>query len=182
MPPRRATQWAAIEAEFDEPIADVIMGLRELGNSWRTVAGALGVHYGTLQEWRKALGLPMDKANKVYDPSSYPEDNPTDRLAKRLGYESIVDAVTDMRIRQGLTLKEAGAVLGCHYQTISLYSPDEVKGTINLSDVGYRRRLQNLRKGTQASIEKRADSIHPWEADEDARRNAIQAARTNARI
>ena len=52
---RRIALWRALEAEFNEPIADTIQGLREQGNTWRTVAGALGINLSTLQEWRKAL-------------------------------------------------------------------------------------------------------------------------------
>jgi transposase-like protein len=47
----------AVVAEFDEPIADTIVGLRNMGLSWADVAGAMDVPQWTLRDWRRSLGL-----------------------------------------------------------------------------------------------------------------------------
>lgn len=120
----------AIEAEFDEPLADIILGLREQGNSWRTVAGALGIGPGTLVEWRRALGLKLEQHDNVFDPSSLPERTPTDWRARELGYEDATDAVLDMRLRQGLTVEQAAERLGVCADTISRYTPSDIRGSI----------------------------------------------------
>lgn len=126
----RLALWRQIEDEFEEPIADVIIGLREQGNSWRTVAGCLNISLGTLVEWRKVLGMPLGKHDNVYDPSSLPETTPTDRKAQALGYHDATDAVLDMRLKQRLTIREAAEQLGVHYTTITAYTPPELRGTI----------------------------------------------------
>lgn len=142
---RHLALWRAIEADFGEPMAGIIQGLREVdgGNSWRTVAGCLGISRDTLQVWRQMLDLPLDKHVKVYDPSSTPDHTPTDCKAQALGYENATDAVLDMRLRQGLTIKEAAKVLGVCDVTIINYTPPKVRGTIyNLSERGLQVRRQ----------------------------------------
>jgi DNA invertase Pin-like site-specific DNA recombinase len=127
---RRLALWHAIETEFDEPIRDVIQGLREQGNSWRTVAGALGVSLSTLQEWRKALNMQLNHADKVFDPSSLPRYTPTDCKARALGYEDAQDAVLEMRCKDQLTIKQVARILGIHYTTVTRYTPSELRGAI----------------------------------------------------
>lgn len=51
----------ALEREFDEPLRDIIVTFRQQGNSWRTIAGAMGIGFTTLNRWRKKLGLPIDR-------------------------------------------------------------------------------------------------------------------------
>lgn len=59
MDKRSRRNWDRIEAEFEEPIKDVIVGLREQGCTWRSIALALEVHYETVKRWRRWLGLPL---------------------------------------------------------------------------------------------------------------------------
>lgn len=161
---RRLQLWSDIEAEFREPVADVITGLREQGNSWRTVAGALGVALSTLSEWRRELGLPFDQSLKFFDSSSIPERTPTDEKAWRLGYENATDAVLDMRLVQRLTLAQAAQMLGVHPATILHYTPRTVRGSI------YNRSAQwwvQRRRWAAEMQKRRRDAKHPWECDND---------------
>lgn len=130
---RRTALWSAIESEFGEPVADVIQGLRNGGNSWRTVAGALNISTTTLREWRKVLGLEIDRNKRILDPSSLPERTPTDQKAITLGYESAKDAVLEMRTKRGMTVQEAAQALGVCAQTITKYTPPDVRGIYNRS-------------------------------------------------
>ena len=139
---RRIRLWDEIEREFGESVADVIMGLRTQGNSWRTVCGVLDVSLGTLQKWRIVLGLPMDRVVKVFDPSSLPEYSPANLKARALGYTGMREAVIDLRTKQGKTIKEAAQVLGVHWQTVSDYTPEEIRGTYNRSDYWWKQRRQ----------------------------------------
>lgn len=63
----RSLRQRRIEAEFGEPLADVITGLRALGYSWATVAGALDITPRTLVTWRRQLGLPTDSRDRRAD-------------------------------------------------------------------------------------------------------------------
>jgi len=164
---RRLALWRAIEAEFGEPLANVIQGLREQdgGNSWRTVAGCLGVSLSTLQEWRKALDLPLNLHDQVYDPSSTPELTPTDRKAQALGYENATDAVLDMRLREGLTTRQAGKKLGVHWETISRYTPPEMRSEIyNRSEEWWKQRREQCAAMTEQNRVRRSQdkNEHPF--------------------
>lgn len=140
---RRLQMWADIEEEFGEPVADVIAGLREQGNSWRTVAGALEISRSTLQLWRKELALPLDQHDNVRDPSSTPEYTPTDIKARALGYDDARDAVIEMRLSRGLTLRQVAAELGVHPATVLRYTPRRLRGAIyNRSNYWWSQRRQ----------------------------------------
>lgn len=58
--PRTQRAWQRIETEFDEPVHEVISGMRAQGATWRAVSGALEVSMTTLVFWRRLLGLPVD--------------------------------------------------------------------------------------------------------------------------
>lgn len=156
---RRLAQWREIEQEFGEPVHDTIQGLRAQGNTWRTVAGALGVSLSTLQDWRRALGLPLDSHVQIYDPSSLPKYTPTDRKARALGYEDATDAVLDMRLCQGLTLWQAARRLGVHPQTVSDYTPRRLRdGSIyNRSARWWKVRREQARR-----LKHSPPDNHPW--------------------
>jgi len=166
---RRMERWRQIEDEFGEPVADVITGLREQGNSWRTVAGCLEVSKSVLQEWRRTLGLEFDKNHKIFDESSLPELSPLDEKAVALGYKNKVDAIIDLRLRQGKTIKEAGEILGCHYQTVALYSPPEIRGIYNHSERGRQvHRRQIIAAGKKLLEKRKKDRYwHPFDRDND---------------
>lgn len=156
---RRLAQWRAIEEEFGESLADIIMGLRAQGNSWRTVAGALDTNLGTLQQWRHALKLPIDHRRKQYDPSSLSAPRRSDVNAQRLGYRDAPNAIADLRQR-GLTLKEIGAKLGLHPRYVGVLSPACVKGIHNHSAAGRQVHRQ------QALARKHGGPEHPWSEDD----------------
>lgn len=122
---RRMAMWRAIEEEFGEPIRDVISGMRLLGYSWRTIAGALGVCRVTIIEWRHALGLPVGD-NKVIRDVLPPR--PSDLQAQRLGYPDAPAAIADLRIVHGLGIHEVGRRLGLHPTTVSTLSPPHIRG------------------------------------------------------
>lgn len=166
---RRLKLWHQIEDEFGESIADIITGLREQGNSWRTVAGCLNTSSSVLLEWRKALGLELNKSQKIFDESSLPELSPLDQKAIALGYENKIDAIIDLRIRQKKTIKEAGKILGCHYATVSYYSPPEVRGTYNQSENGKKVHQDQCRKMNKILTKKRHSDRywHPFDRDND---------------
>lgn len=154
---RRLALWRQLEAEFGEPLPDIIIGLREQGNSWRTVAGALGVSQDTLIEWRKALGLPIDPSSQVYDPSSFAAPTPTDARAKALGYSDAACAIADMRLK-GMTLKEIGVRLGVHPVYVGALSPPHVKGIQNSGRHVHTAHLKHVRRGGRE---------HAWSKDNE---------------
>lgn len=157
---RRLSLWQAIEDEFDEPLADVIAGLREQGNTWRTVAGALGVSLSVLVEWRKALGLPLNQREQTYDPSSPAQPNKSDINACALGYNDASSAIADMRLK-GMTLKEIGEKLNIHPVHVCKLSPPPIKGIHNTSARGaavHREQVKHRKRGGRE---------HIWSKDND---------------
>ena len=168
---RRLQRWREIEDEFDEPIAETIMGLREQGNTWRTVAGCLNVSLSTLLEWRQVLGLPISMHEQKYDPSSLPESTPTDKKAQALGYKNARDAVFDMRLGQKLTLKQAAIKLGVHPHTIMRYTSLELRGSIyNRSEFWWQQRRQWAAEMLERFKRKYDNSVfsrHPFDKDND---------------
>jgi hypothetical protein len=121
----------------------------------------------TLLEWRKALELPLDKHDNMFDPSSTPERTPTDIKAQALGYEDAKDAVLDLRLVQGLTLAEAAKVLDVHPSTILSYTPTTVRGRIyNRSEAWWVQRRQwarDMMERFRNSHRRR----HPFSRDND---------------
>jgi hypothetical protein len=158
----RARLWREIEEEFEEPVGAVVMGLREQGNSWRTVAGALGVCLATLQEWRKALGLPLDWHDKKRDESSTPDFTPTDERAQGLGYRDAEDAVRDMRFVQRLSLVATAGRLGVCVNTVVRYTPREIVGQVYVrSGFWWEVRRAQAREMMRRGAFKRQKG-HPW--------------------
>lgn len=162
---RRRAMQQAIEAEFDEPLADIIMGLREQGNSWRTVAGVLGVSLDALLQWRKELDLPVDRQDKCYDPSSYPL-SPHEQQARELGYASFAEAVTALRL-EGKTLRQVADLFGVHFQTVSTHTLPPAQGLYNRTEYWYRQRRQWARAMAKRSRLARRRKGHPWVDDND---------------
>lgn len=161
---RRLARWVAIEAEFGEPLRDVIVGLREQGNSWRTVAGTLDVSLAALQEWRKALGLPLDTHDKLRDPSSHRHMPKSERRARELGYPSLHEALLDMRVRQRLTIFQIADRLGVHYGTVSAHMPRKIRGKLRNRSPHARAALQRRNRETRRP----APADHPWREDNEA--------------
>ena len=75
--------WQEIEQEYGEPICDVILGFRELGCSWHTIAGALSISEPALRRWRNELGIEDDRVFR-----DVPQIYKTERAARKLGYQT----------------------------------------------------------------------------------------------
>lgn len=129
-------KWRAIEAEYGEPVADVIRHFREDGCSWATIAGALGVHRTTLRKWRGALGLSVDGERSALT-LEYPR--PSYCKARDAGFATMMDAIRHYRLVERLTGAETAARLGVSRVTISQYTPVEIKGMQMRRDYANRR-------------------------------------------
>jgi transposase len=115
-----------IEKEFDEPIADIIIGMRQQGCSWGTIAGALGVGYNTVLSWRKEFGFaPIDPSVHVVE-----EDDRAaykDRIAQKLGYSNFNSLYFDFRVKRRMLVSEVAREIGVHENTIYKWIPDNMK-------------------------------------------------------
>lgn len=118
-------RWQQIEAEYGEPVRDVITGFRADGCSWATIAGALGVHRTTLRKWRGALALPVE-GERCALTLEYPR--PSHKKVQALGYASMADAIRHLRLVKRLTGVETARQLGVSDVTVTLYTPPELKG------------------------------------------------------
>jgi transposase len=156
---------AAVQDEFGEPVGELIRGLRAEGHSWGTVAGVLGVSASTLQEWRRALGLELNRHAHCRR-AGKEHVTPGDRKARAAGYPSLRAAIRYLRLTKRLTLRQVAQRLGVHYATVSWYSRQEAPGLVVLTAEGRARRVQNLR----AQWGHRPHDDHPWRQDEDVRR------------
>lgn len=116
-----------IEAEFDEPLPDIVMGMREQGCNWDTVAGALGITARTLRIWRREIGFaPIDRFNVVIEHRS--GERIVDRIARRYGYYNFEDMYRDMRLSRNMTVAQMSKKTGICERTITKWTPPELKG------------------------------------------------------
>jgi len=155
----------AVEEEFGEPLADIIAGLRAQGNTWRTVAGVLGVNAVTLYEWRKKLTLPVDKHRVIHYRRIC---RPVEKAAKRLGYESLGEALRDLRLHRRMTHTQVAARLGVNIATITRNLPPELKGMRNISPEGRARWRQRASGMRRRALDARRQKGHAWQRDNDS--------------
>jgi len=116
-----------IEQEFDQPLRNVIEGMREQGCTWRTVALALEVSRQRVYQFRKKCGLSVT-GDRLYDDLSFPPCK-ADRNAQALGYRSARQAVVDLRM-SGKTIAEVAQVLGISVRTVQRHYPPGFSGTV----------------------------------------------------
>jgi hypothetical protein len=158
----RQKLWNRIESEFEEPVKDVIAGMREQGCSWGTIAGVLGVSTRALFNWRKLFGLPIDKSAHKHDNRSSVTE--TDRKAMMLGYQNATEAIIDMRLVQRKRCCEVASKLGVSEFTVYRYTPDNLRGVIyNRSPKWWEQRRRWAKEMAQRPRGKK----HPWRAMND---------------
>lgn len=158
---------AHIEGEFDEPLRDVILGMREQGCTWRTIAGALGVSRPQVYLWRKALGI-VDTRRLRDALSTWPTR--ITMAAKELGYRNAAQAIVDLRMSH--SLEETAAILGVAVRTVTRHYPPGFSGTVFTKTEKY---IEGRKRTGQMTVErcrqrgrcKWSDggkrSILPWE-------------------
>lgn len=157
----------SIEAEFDEPLKDVIVGMRVQGCTWRTIAGALGVSRTQIYLWRKEFGI--EDTRRLRDAmSTWPTQIKI--AAKELGYHSVEQAIVDLRMSH--TLEETAAILGVRERTVTRHYPPGFSGTVFTKTEKY---IESRKRTGQMTVErcrrrKRSKwsdggrrSILPWE-------------------
>lgn len=124
---KHMTARERIEAEFGEPLVDVISTLREMRCSWRSVALALEVSVSTVRDYRRQLGLPIDGTRVSDELSWYPRK--AELAAKRLGYRNAEEAVVDLRL-SGKTVDETAAIMGINEKSVRRHYPPGFAGTV----------------------------------------------------
>jgi hypothetical protein len=112
---------ARVESEFQEPLEDVISGLRQQNCTWVTVANVLEIPLDTLRHWVPGWGVRDDRRNVEYVAS-----RPLDLKAKALGYRGIEDMIVAYNT-SGKTRQDMADVLKCHKLSINRYAPIEVR-------------------------------------------------------
>lgn len=155
---RVTARMAYIEAEYGEPVRDVIQGLRAQGCSWPTVAGALGMDPKTLTALRRRLGMTVD-GTRQQDADREPMPLWADLQAQQHGYENISTAIEAMRLGEHLTVQEIAARLGVSVTTVQVHTPDAAKGVVNWSAAGKEAQRENARRLARTRSN-RMD--HPW--------------------
>jgi hypothetical protein len=143
-----------IEKEFDEPLADIIIGMRQQGCSWSTIAGALEVGYNTVLSWRKEFGFaPIDSSAHVVEENDRVVYK--DRIAQKFGYSNFNSLYFDFREKRKMLVSEIAKEIGVHENTIYKWIPDNMKRYMYVET---ERRLasrdQNLTKARAAMLER----------------------------
>jgi len=115
-----------IEAEFGEPLRDVIVGMREQECTWGTIGGALGVSRSQVYLWRKELGI--EDSRRLYNAGSFGPSK-VEMAARRLGYRSAEVAIIDLRFG-GRTLAETAEMLGVDPKTVTRHYPPGFAGLV----------------------------------------------------
>ena len=165
-----AKRWAAIEAEYGEPIRDIILGMRADGYLWQTIAGALDITERNLIYWRELLGIPLEPHNMKRDKELMVL--PRDKKAQAKGYANLEDAIRELRSQQW-TYKMIGAHLGLCKHTICKAMPEELRGVQMFPP----ERIEKLREHAKRVFAgKRGRRSHPWRGDERARVESIGEA------
>ena len=114
----------AIEEEFDEPLADIVIGMREQGCSWRTIAGALDISILTLRKWRKELGFAPSDGRRILEEGSWFSDS----IVRSLGYRDFTSMYYDLRLSKKMTVKQISDYTGISTRTIEERTPASLKG------------------------------------------------------
>ena len=117
---KRNERIRAIENEFDEPLADIVSGFREMRYSYKDIAGALEVPYPTFIKWQRKLGLTDDKINW----RNGERPNSLDVKARKLGYHDIGSMISELRYN-GKGRKEIGDMLNCHPKSLYRRTPKD---------------------------------------------------------
>lgn len=148
----------AIEHEFDEPIRDVITGMRQQGCSWQTIASAIGIPLSTLFKVQKKLNVPRMTITPM------PRKNPpaADEKVKELGYRDMANAIRHMRGELHMTVTQCAECMGVDINIVKRHTPLDMKGVRNLSPEGHRAAVANLQIARIAAIQKRKTHGHPW--------------------
>lgn len=96
-----------VEAEYNEPLAEIITGFRAQGQPWRVIAEAMGIRECTLRRWRADLGIP-DKSPDCLrrieqpDPAAPPILDEEQVLAYLAG---LFDALASVQVRRGKDIR-----------------------------------------------------------------------------
>ena len=138
---------AAIEAEFDEPLRDIIVGMRDQYCTWRTIAGALGVSRSQVYLWRKMLDIMDDR--RLRDALSARRTK-IGAAAKRLGYRNTAQAIIDLRMG-GHSLTETADILGVHVRTVTKHYPSGFSGLVFVRTEKY---IESRRYTGQMTVER----------------------------
>ncbi len=104
-----------IEEEYGRPIHEVISDFRQ-DLTWKDIAACLGISRYGLLRWRKKLGLPVNRLDRLAYP---PEYTPTDKKAQKLGYKDAKEAIFQLTFRQGKSREEVCNIL--HYCKSTFY-------------------------------------------------------------
>jgi hypothetical protein len=123
-----------IEREFDRPLRDIIVDLREHGCTWRTVALALEVSRSRVYQFRRELGLECTGKRMRDDLSAKP--GKVDLAAQDLGYRNGQTAIVDLRMG-GLMAQEVADKLGVNVRTIRRHYPPGFAGTVFIKTERY---------------------------------------------
>lgn len=119
----------ALELEFDEPLADIVTGMREQGCNWAVIAGALGVSNQTLITWRREFGFAPTNREKIIEKSRRQKNI----IAARLGYRNFRALYADLRMTKKMLVRDIAAKMGVHENTLYKWIPENMKGYIYIA-------------------------------------------------
>ena len=129
---RTRARWRAIEVEFDEPLRDILSGMREQGASWDTIAGALEVPLATLKRWRQHFGL----CDGRYIRDLRQPRRLSDERAQARGYADLLDGIRDCRLVRRMTWRATANYLSVNVSTLTQRRPEQLRGDYCMSEAG----------------------------------------------
>lgn len=142
---RTCARWRAIETEFDEPLRDILSGMRAQGASWDTIAGALDIPPATLKRWRQHFGLRDGR----YIRDLRQAHRLSDARSQALGYADLFDAMRDCRLIRRMTWRETARHLGISVSTLIQHCPEQLRGDYCMSEAGRATLRENLQRARQ---------------------------------
>ena len=159
----RASMVSSIEKEFDEPLADIVIGMREQGCNWSTIAGALDISVRTLRRWRRDMDFaPINQCGIVTENRQRAKF--VDDVARRHGYDDFVSMYRDMRLSRKMTVAQMSLHTGICERTITKWTPKNLKGIEIKTEKKVAAAQENLARAREIAY---AIKASPWYRDSD---------------
>lgn len=144
---QRQLRIQKIEEEFGESMVDIVAGFRDMGYSYKDIAGSLEIPYGTFLKWQRRIPQLASDGERKWQRGIL--HNSIDKKAQQLGYQNARHAVRVLR--HTMTRKDIGKLLNCHPASLYRHTPDEVK----YIQVRTEKQIEARRKSAMALNEKR---------------------------
>lgn len=156
----QSPKWAELEKEFGCSAKLLVIRWRQ-NSTYRTIASAVGISKRQLRRWMRYWGIEPDGQKR--DEFSQPIHT-CDKRARELGFDDAADAIRHYKLPPHRWADwQIAELLECSEPTIWRHKPNDIKGTVCISDRG-REKLRECGRKAGGRI---PDPDHPWRYQDD---------------